>query len=195
MIESPSRLTLAFIDLRAECTRYARSTCTARLKIIASDLDFSGRAASRKGIYRILNRTIPQTVGRYPRPAVDAAVPYTRGHVRLSRPPLFDLCGARYRHMETIPTRRSGAIGYAPPTRHTPVNFYRNTFRREMGKFPFAAKRRGVSTRYYARGRNKVLHGRSFLFSAGPCRGARAADGSSVGCRRRRRSCLPGPLI
>lgn len=49
--------------------------------------------------------------------------------------------------METIltqPTRRIGD-GYVRQ-RHTPMDFYRNTFRREMGEFPFVAKRHGAST-------------------------------------------------
>jgi len=41
-----------------------------------------------------------------------------------------------------IASRRPGAVGYAPLARHTPVNFYRNTFPHETGEFPFAAKRR-----------------------------------------------------
>jgi len=67
---------------------------------------FRTSSVSQRNLLDFKSNTILQTVGRYlGRHLVDATVPYTRGHVCLSHPPLFDSCGARYRHMETILTQ------------------------------------------------------------------------------------------
>lgn len=86
-------------------------------------------------------------------------------------------------------------VGYARQ-RHTPVNFYRNTFRREMGEFPFVGETTRRIYMILCARRNKVPPRTKFLFCG------------STGRRRRKfgrispssaliypSPPLPGPLI
>lgn len=98
----------------------------------------------------ILNRTILQTTGR----SISKEEGRGRCHSSVHRRTRSLIsCGsirfvwrALSLHMEAILIQRRDVLARSwlrPPTRHTPVNFYRNTFRREMGEFPF----RGETTR------------------------------------------------
>lgn len=144
----------------------------------------------------ILNRTILQTTEKYFQRGREGRRGRGRrchSSVRTRTRSLISYGSIRFvwrtlsLHMEAILIQRRDVLARSrlrPPTRHTPVNFYRNTFRRETGEFPF----RGETTRRIymilcapakqSAGRTKVF------FSAGPWMSGSVQ--SLVGSRRRR---------